>query len=330
MSSSSIMFYSPWKTCRRPLESIFGFTHDKTRWSFIFPRQKMHAHHGVCIAWDCNVGFGTIVAACKTSISCFSHDLPRIRGCLVPWPSRFPFGLVPFFSPPFVQFSLPTLVGLSLPPDPSCRDISCLAHLRPFLLSHCFVPRSSVLPVGRRRVVCALIFDVRVWVWIFPPFFFLSLSLPSVSVSISRDGFVPDRPSFDSQSSIGSVPSSERDDWGSFGSLDPVWVRSLPISLGSVRFQPVWFGRDGGRPSAKEQLGRPLPTQPWEHRCVQVPAPLPRDGQPIPHRGRRGHHPKTRTSPTGHAARVREEGSKEKGKEGKTCPENSKRGSDGS
>lgn len=187
------MFYSPWKTCRRPLESIFGFTHDKTRWSFIFPRQKMHAHHGVCIAWDCNVGFGTIVAACKTSISCFSHDLPRIRGCLVPWPSRFPFGLVPFFSPPFVQFSLPTLVGLSLPPDPSCRDISCLAHLRPFLLSHCFVPRSSVLPVGRRRVVCALIFDVRVWVWIFPPFF---LSLSPIGFRFGFAGWVRARSPF--------------------------------------------------------------------------------------------------------------------------------------
>lgn len=325
------MFYSPWKTCRRPLESIFGFTHDKTRWSFIFPRQKMHAHHGVCIAWDCNVGFGTIVAACKTSISCFSHDLPRIRGCLVPWPSRFPFGLVPFFSPPFVQFSLPTLVGLSLPPDPSCRDISCLAHLRPFLLSHCFVPRSSVLPVGRRRVVCALIFDVRVWVWIFPPFFFLSLSLSPIGFGFDFAGWVRARSPFLRFPVVDRFCPVERK--GRLGKL-----RFIGSGLGSILAhlpwkRPIstcWFGRDGGRPSAKEQLGRPLPTQPWEHRCVQVPAPLPRDGQPIPHRGRRGHHPKTRTSPTGHAARVREERSKEKGKEGKTCPENSKRGSDGS
>lgn len=201
-------------------------------------------------------------------------------------------------------------------------------------LSRCPLFRSSILRLSRWTSSWCVCFDFRrsCLGLDFPSIFFLPLSPPSVSVSVSvsRDGFAPDRPSFDSRSSFGSVPSSERDDWGSFGSLDPVWVRSLPISLGTVRFQPVWFGRDGGRPSAKEQLGRPLPTQPWEHRCVQVPAPFPRDGQPIPHRGRRGHNPKTRASPTGHAARVREERSKEKGKEGKTCPENSKRGSDGS
>lgn len=246
----------------------------------------------------------------------------------------FPFWIGSFFFATFCTVFL-AYVGRAVSSSRSILSGHLLSRApATFLVVPLF--RSSILRPSRWTSSCGVCFDFRrsCLGLDFPSIFFLPLSPPSVSVSvsvsISRDGFVPDRPSFDSQSSIGSVPSSERDDWGSFGSLDPVWVRSLPISLGSVRFQPVWFGRDGGRPSAKEQLGRPLPTQPWEHRCVQVPAPLPRDGQPIPHRGRRGHHPKTRTSPTGHAARVREERSKEKGKEGKTCPENSKRGSDGS
>jgi len=174
------MFYSPWKTCRRPLESIFGFTHDKTRRSFIFPRQKMHAHHGVCIAWACNVGFGTFVAACKTSNSCCSHDLPRIRGCLVPWPSRFPFGLVPFFFATFCTVFL-AYVGRAVSSSRSILSGHLLSRAPATFLVVPFF-RSSILRLSRWTSSCGVCFDFRRSC--------LGLDFPSIfSLSLSPIGF---------------------------------------------------------------------------------------------------------------------------------------------